>query len=150
MSRWTHEAEHGDVLIVKDGDDAVSVYAHTEITADDLEDGEAICVFNLSPDAARDMAQWLVVYADAVENARRDPPERTPATAGAWWHGPPPVPETPTQDHRREALLVMVCTSPRNVTELGWYPPGMTMEAALKVHGEWTTWARAVMKKEPG
>lgn len=147
MSRWTHETEHGDVLIAKDTGETVSLYASTPVTADDLEEGEAVAVFNLEPHEARDLAQWLVLYADAAEVAVADPPERAPAAAGSWWDGPPPTPEAPTADDRRKAYQVLVCTSPRNVTELGWYPSHMSVEEALKVHAAWSEWSSAVLRK---
>ena len=148
MSRWSHENEHGDRIVVRDGDaDAVSIITTTPLRPGDAIEEVAVAVFNLPPEVARDMAQWLVIYADASELALREPTQSPATEPGVWWDGPPPVPEVPTRDDNRKAMQILVCTSPRNVTELGWYPATMTMGQALKVAIAWHTWSSEVSKR---
>jgi hypothetical protein len=148
MSQWSYENEHGDRIVIRDGDaDGVSVIATTPLRPEDAVEDEAAAVFNLPPDVARDMAQWLVIYADASEHALREPPESSAIAPGSWWDGPPSVPENPTSADIRKAYQILVCTSPRNVTELGWFPATMNVDEALKVTLAWHTWSSEVSKR---
>lgn len=79
MSRWSYGREDGDRLVVRDADNTVSVVASTPIAPGDLDgENEAVVVFNLSPSDARDMAQWLEIYARAAEQSRADPEDLVP------------------------------------------------------------------------
>lgn len=145
MSRWSYGNEHGDRIVVRDGDGSVMLIATTLLRPEDAIEEEATAALSLPPDVARDMAQWLVLYADSVDHARGVEPG--PPLALQWWDGAPPVPEVPTRDDARKAMQILVCTSPRNVTELGWYPATMDVDEALKIVIGWHTWASEVSKR---
>lgn len=150
MSHWNYEEAWGDTLSVTDGDDVVCLSVHTPVQAGDLEEGEAVATFNLSPLRARELAQWLVLYADAAQDARADPPGADHAPT-AWWNGPPAVPAEPTIADTRKAMEILVCTSARNITELGWYPSDTMDEGlALHIHAQWSAWAKAVLEVRRG
>lgn len=68
MSRWSYETSDGDRLSVGDGDSAVVIYASTPVASVDLDEDEyAVAVFNLTPAKARELAEWLEIYARAAD-----------------------------------------------------------------------------------
>jgi len=145
MSRWSHENDLKERICIRDAEDRVSVVVSSMADPKSEED-ESCMVFSLSPDKAREMAAWLCRYASSAEVALVD----APASESVWRPAPQPRPEgAPTAAERREAYSFLVTSSRLNITELGAYPPGMTLDEALSNYDDWAEWARAVLEFHP-
>lgn len=61
MGKWSFTSENGDAITVKEASESVCLYGYsTSLTEADL-------IINLPPDKAKELAQWLVLYANACD-----------------------------------------------------------------------------------